>query len=296
MGLGRTGTATLAGVLAVVISPAPAPAPAQVAGPLCGASFLPESPNETYQQAFERVNGYYRLESVRVFYTLPKPWPGKVDAGRRPLTVSFKAAPKDILAGRHDAHFRTWFADAPRDVDVNWTYFHEPEDNIARGEFTAADYRAAWRYLHRLAAAAGNPRLHPTLILMDWTVDPRSQRNWRDYYPGDAYVEVLAWDAYNQVTGVTRRYRPAEEIFGRVVAVSRDAGKPFAIAETGSAIAEGDDGRGRAAWLRQVTDYLTRHGARWVQYFDIDFRAQGHSDYRLRDAASQRAWREFCAR
>ncbi|WP_216215478.1 glycosyl hydrolase [Amycolatopsis aidingensis] len=283
--------------LTVIASTITAPATAAPATPLCGAAFATESRGETYQEAFERVDGYYGLESVRVFYPgLPRHWPGKLDAGNRTLTVSFKADPASVTAGRHDEHFRTWFAEAPRDVDVYWSYFHEPEDNILkRGEFTAAEYRAAWRHLHELAAEAGNPRLHPTLILMNWTADPDSRLNWRDFYPGDRYIEVLAWDAYNQITGVTRKYRSAETVFGDVVRVSRQAGKPFAIAETGSALATGDDGSGRAEWLREITGYLTDRGARWVQYFDLDFTAHGHSDYRLRDRAGKAAWREFCA-
>lgn len=87
--------------------------------------------------------------------------------------------------------------DRPRDRDVYWVYYHEPEDNIAAGEFTAADYRAAWRRLRSLADKAGNPRLHATLVLMGWSLDPLSKRDWRDYYPGRDVIQVLGWDVYN---------------------------------------------------------------------------------------------------
>lgn len=280
----------------LLAAPLSASATQQAAGPLCGASFAPESAGESYQQAFERVDGYYGLESVRVFYPgLPDPWPGKLDAGKRTLTVSFKATPQEITGGEHDQRLREWFADAPRDRDIYWSYFHEPEDNISDGEFTAGQYRAAWQHLSGLAAEAGNPRLRATLILMEWSANPGSGRDWRDYYPGARHVDVLGWDAYNQITGETTKYRPADEIFGSAVSASEDAGKPFAIAETGSALATGDSGADRAAWLREVGDYLTERGALWVQYFDLDYTEHGHSDYRLRDEAGKRAWREFCA-
>jgi len=270
---------------------------ATTGGPLCGASFTSEQPGETYQQAFHRLDTLYGgLDTVRVFYGgLPANWPGKLDAGNRPLIVSFKAAPRDILAGAHDAYLRAWFRAAPTNREISWTYYHEPEDNIRDGEFTAPDYRAAWQRLARLADEAGNPRLRATLILMGWSLDPRSGRNWRDYYPGRDTIDVLGWDNYNDAAAKGRYASPAE-VFGRLVEVSRAEGLPFGIAETGSAIIAGDDGTGRAAWLRDAVRYLTEAGALYIAYFDLDWREHSGVDYRLRDAPGAAAWREFCTR
>lgn len=265
--------------------------------PLCGASFLVEAEfgDENYQDAFDRLNADYGLESVRVFYGgLPKPWPGKLDAGGLPMTISFKADPAAITAGDHDTELSEWFANAPTDRDLYWSYYHEPEDNIEAGQFTAAEYVRAWEHLIRLAAEADNDSLYATEILMGWTADPNSGRDWRDYLPSDG-IEVLAWDAYNQVKPDPSEYRGPEEIFGATVEVNRELGLPYAVAETGSGLVPGDDGSERAAWLSEVVAYLTEADARFVQYFDIDFTAHGHSDYRLRDEAGRNAWRDFCA-
>jgi hypothetical protein len=263
---------------------------------LCGASWQAELPGETYQQAYQRLDAAYGgLDLTRVFYGgLPDNWPGKVNTSGRPMNISFKAAPRAVLAGTHDAYLRAWFRAAPRDRDIYWTYYHEPEDNVAAGEFTAADYRPAWQRLSRLADEAGNPRLRATLILMGWSLDARSGRNWRDYYPGRDAIDVLGWDNYNDAArrGV---YGSPESIFGDIVATSRGEGLPFAIAETGSGIVGGDTGAGRAAWLRSIVNYLRAAGALYVSYFDIDWRPHGTFDYRLRDAASVAAWREFCS-
>ncbi|MGH8795121.1 MAG: hypothetical protein ACRDXX_21085 [Stackebrandtia sp.] len=273
--------------------------PVSADGTLCGASFNTEDEYDdgSYEDAFARVDGYYDgLESVRVFYSgLPKDWPGKLKSGDVPITVSFKAQPEDILDGKHDEHLKRWFDEAPDDRDVYWSYFHEPEDNIEDGDFTAEDYRAAWAYLKDMADAADKPNLNATLILMSWTLE-NEERDWRDYYPGDGVLDVLAWDAYNAIlpqdlTG----YRSPEEIFGQTVEVNKEVGLPYAIAETGSGLVEGDDGTDRAAWLRDVVEYLAANDAIWVQYFDIDFTSEGHSDYRLRDEPSQQVWREFCS-
>jgi hypothetical protein len=261
---------------------------------LCGASFTNELPGETYQQALARVDGYYNgLDTVRVFYPgLPQPWPGKLDAGTRPLIISFKAPPANVIAGAHDAALRTWFQTAPRDRDMYWTYFHEPENDIQDGAFTAAQFRQAWQRIAGLAREAANPRLRGTLILMGWSVNPNSGRNWRDYYPGRQHVDVIGWDLYNP-SWQNGAYKDVTELFADVIAASRSEGLPFGIAETGSPRVAGDAGAGRAAWLRQLTSHLTSAGAVFVAYFDLDWPRAG-VDYRLRDSASMAAWREFC--
>ncbi|MEO3799448.1 DNRLRE domain-containing protein [Nonomuraea sp. B1E8] len=261
---------------------------------LCGASFIQEG-SETYQQALAREDSLFGgLKAVRVFYGgLPQSWPGKLDAGKRPMVISFKADPRDVIAGTHDAAMRAWFRGAPTDQDIYWTFYHEPEDNIAGGEFTAADFRAAWQRLTALSREMSNPRLHATLILMGWTVDPASGRDWRTYYPGRAALDVLAWDIYNYDSKAAKgQYLDAGTLLDASLAVNRSQNLPYGVAEMGSHIASGDDGTGRAAWVRQMTAYLGARGALWALYFDIDWST---GDYRLRDAGSRAAWTDFCA-
>jgi hypothetical protein len=263
---------------------------------LCGASFTSESAGETYQQALARVDGYYNgLEVVRIFYSdLPQAWPGKLNVNGRPIIVSFKALPAEVLAGSHDATLLDWFQKAPSGQEIYWSYYHEPEDNIAAGTFTAAQYRQAWQRISGLASQAGNSRLHATLILMGWSLEAASGRNWRDYYPGREYLDVLGWDVYNAAWR-NGQYKPIPELFAKVIAASQGEGLPYGIAETGSPIVAGDDGARRATWLREMAAHLTATGAVFASYFDLDWTNHGGPDYRLRDAASQAAWREFCS-
>ncbi|MEU8798007.1 DNRLRE domain-containing protein [Spirillospora sp. NPDC048819] len=258
---------------------------------LCGIS-LNLKPGETFQQALGRLDGKYGgLETVRLFYRgVPPAWPGNPDTGSRPPIISFKLAPEEVLAGEHDEAMTRWFATAPRDRDVYWVYYHEPEDNIAAGEFTAADYRAAWRHLRALADKAGNSRLHATLVLMSWDLDPLSKRDWRDYYPGRDVIQVLGWDTYN-LGWKKGRYDSPATMYDRVVAVSAKEKLPFGIAETGSYLVGDDKGDQRADWLRATNAYLKKHGALWVSYFDLDWET---GDFRLLDAPSRNAWKELC--
>lgn len=280
-------------------SPTASPTSSPTAAPRfqCGAAFKPEREGETYQEALAREDELLGgLDLARVYYTgQPKQWPGKLDTSGRPMVVSFKLNPRDVLAGTYDSHMRQWFAEAPTGRDTYWVYFHEPEDNIARGEYAAADYRAAWRHLAALADAAGNPRLRATLVLMGYSVEPVSKRNWRDYYPGRDVVDVLAWDVYNYVNEGAGGYRDPATLFGRPAEVTHAEGLPFAVAEVGSAIAEGDDGSGRAAWIRDTFGYLKQQRAEFVSYFDMYIEANhGPQHYELRDPPSAAAYREAC--
>jgi len=272
--------------------PPPPSVPSGPGGTLFGASVW-RNPGETYAAALARSDRRYGgLDMVRVFYPgAPAPWPGLAGVPNRPVSVSFKLPPAAVAAGAYDALMLAWFRAAPDDRDTYWTYYHEPEDNVKAGEFSAADYRAAWRRLASLADQAGNPRLRSALVLMCFTLQKASGRDWRDYYPGTDVIDVMAWDCYSYASKKGGYIAP-EVIFDSVVGLSRSLGKPFAITEFGSAVAVGDDGSGRAAWLRRTGRHLESQGAVFVAYFDSPV----NDEYRLLDPASQAAWREFAGR
>ncbi len=168
---------------------------------------------------------------------------------------------------------------------VWWSYWHEPEDDIARGAFTAEQYRAAWTHVAALAAQAGNARLRASLILMCWTAEPNSHRDWHDYYAPGA-VKVLGWDCYNAGwrNGV---YRTPNRCSRRCSRSREETHLPYGISELGSVRATGDEtGAGRAAWLDTVSLYLRGHQARFVTYFDSNIGVE----FRLLDEHSRSAW------
>jgi hypothetical protein len=247
--------------------------------------------NEDYPAAKRRISRHFGAPRVmRMFHPgLPSPWREirrNLGTGA-PLVVSFKARPSDILSGRHDAYLKRWFDTAPEKRRTFWSYYHEPEDNIARGEFSAGEYRAAWRHLTALSRRSDNPRLRPTLILMTWTLNPAAHRNWRNYYAKGS-IKVLGWDGYNPYEAQGRYSRPSE-MFGRAYRTAKAEGLAWGIAEFGSQLARGDAGAKRAAWLTRCARYLSKRHVRFVTYFDAAF--DGENDFRLRDAPSKAAWR-----
>ena len=259
---------------------------------LPGASIGVQS-GENFGQALARSDRTFgRLRMARIFFPgLPPAWKGsRADVVNRPVVVSFKASPQEINSGTHDVRLASWFASIPRQHNVYWSYFHEPEDDVERGDFTPEEYRTAWRRIAGLADQAGNPKLINTLILMCWTLDPRSGRSFDSFYPGGDVIGTLGWDCYNW--GVKwKRYAPPQEIYGRMISKSRELGKPWGVAETGSDLVPGDTGTGRAAWIRSMTSYLGGQRPEFVAYYN---QVVSQGDFRLLDQPSIQAWRSFC--
>jgi hypothetical protein len=253
--------------------------------PLYGAAFA-RKPGEGYGKALRRADSTLgKLGLVRVYYKrVPKPWPGK--AAGRDVIVSFRLDPPRVLAGDYDAYMRKWFATVPIGVNVYWTNFHEPEDEIEAGKFNAADYRAAFEHLDGLAKEAQNPRLKSTVILMSWSARPASGRKWRSYVPDPASVDVMAWDIYNRRRDV---YPDPAALLEAAQHDSETLGKPFAIAELASVLGRGDTGSGRAEWLREIGDFVEQHDAAFVLYYNLLW--NGTDDFRLNDSPSIQAWK-----
>jgi len=255
---------------------------------LFGASVYEGS--RTWTQAVADSNqAYGGMEVVRVFYPgLPSSWPGRAGDVGGSIVVSFKAHPAEILSGKDDAFLSNWFRTAPKDREIWWTYWHEPEDDVEDGNFSAQQWRDAYRHIAELANAANNPRLHNTVILMCWTVNPRSGRTFSDFFPGKDVVEALGWDCYSVPNSSTAYYRP-EDIYGRALMTTRDLGLQFGVAETGSLKAASDvDGSARAAWLRSIGQYLQDKDASFACYFDSIV----GGEFRLLDAPSRQAWKD----
>lgn len=266
-------------------------------GTLFGASLT--TVGQSLSESLRDIDSAFgRSDVVRHFSPgLPFGWSSSTaDAlAGRTLVVSFKVPPAEIIAGKHDTFFRNWFATAPTDQTVYWSYFHEPENNIGKGEFTAAQYREAWKRLATLANDECNPRLHATLILTSWTMDPQSRRDYRTFDAGSDYVQVLAFDPYNGLFDFGRTYYESpQELIGFIVDKMRQDGRPWGLAELGSRLVDSDsNGVARAAWLAEMGEYTQRNGASFVSYFHS---IGTNGDFRLLDGPSRDAWARLVER
>lgn len=238
-----------------------------------------------------------RIRTVRVFDpTIPPDgaWERRRPIARhRTVITSFRMPPRRVLRGRYDRALSDFFAEAPRRSSIYWSYIHEPEPEIDAGHFTARQYRRAFRHVARLAAAECRRNLYPTLILTGWTARPESGRDWRDYFPGHRYISALGWDPYNLGLTDSDRYHRPRDIYRDVIRISRRAGLPWGIAETGSIkLARDANGAKRGRWLKRVGRYLRKHHPHFVSYFQ----STNGADWELRDRHGVRVWGRFMRR
>ena len=240
---------------------------------------------------------FHHLPVVRVYdsYVAPgRAWRGQKTSLPRGTAIvpSFQLTPQQVLSGHYDRTIRGFFRNAPKHRQVFWNYYHEPETGVDNGEYTAAQYRQAWRHIVDLSIPFCRSNLHPTLILTGWTANPSSGYDWRDYYPGRRYISVIAWDQYNGVFTRPSQYPAPRDLYHYQMQISHHAGKGFGLAETASALVAGDGGQARAAWLRRVGRWNTRHHAAFVTYFNS---APG-LDFRLTDDPSRGMWASLMSR
>jgi len=144
------------------------------------------------------------------------------------------------------AQLQTFLTGRPYTMKCYVTYFHEPEDNFITATQKSA-YLASWRTYAPAIRASG---CKPTSILMKWSLNPKSGRVWRDWFPaGD--VDVLAFDAYNTRAKVGGYGIPANYL-APILAASNETGLPWALTELGSDVPAGTSPSERAAWAHGV--------------------------------------------
>jgi hypothetical protein len=213
------------------------------------------------------------LGIVRLYYSLGQGFGGRhIEAVLRSGTtalISLDDPPRtgpsyaSISAGRHDAEIRSFLTDVERAAvtyrlpAIYVTFEHEANSPAHRLLGTPAQFAAAYRHIHALAARArlnwnAGGRLHWALILEHMAYFPASSRpRWSlgmgfaaSYWPGPD-VDVVAADGYN--TGLcykssspdyrqpgTAMVTPAS-MFGPLLAFARAHGNlPVFIAEWAS--------------------------------------------------------------
>ena len=242
---------------------------------------------ETAAQALARIDAAYGpIRVARIFSPrLPVSWT-YLDGllGDRPAVVSFRPSPRSVLSGRWDRTLRAWFRAAPTDRDTWWAYFHEPEDDVERGYFRAGQFRQAWKHVDRIAGSVDNPRLHATVILMCWTPQEKSGRDWRDFVPADGRVDVLAFDCYAKGREGEAVRRPGADVRRRPPGRAGDRRRVGGL-RARCLRDSADDGTRRADWISAAAAWAAGR-ARFVTYFDADV----GGDFQLTDEPSRAAW------
>lgn len=186
---------------------------------------------------------------------------------------------KAIAHGRYDAYIRrsAWEArewGGPilvrfgQEMNGSWAPWQRGVDGTTGPRFVAA-----WRHIVRIFRQVGASNV-------SWVWCPyvnNGRLPFKDFYPGDRWVDWLALDGFNW--GAPIAWQTFPTIFDRSYrTLTRMSRKPILIAEIGSNEAGGD----KAAWVRRTLHQLPRlKRVRAVVWFD----ATDGSDFRIDSSA-----------
>ncbi len=224
------------------------------------------------------------------YYDWADSFPGSAEsadvaAGRTPMDTWWGTDLTSITSGSQDGVINARAATVKSfakpvyirwgaEMNGNWYAWSGPLNGNDPSKFVAA-----WRHIHDLFSAAGvtnaiwvwapNADSHPG------GVDVTSWNNWRNYYPGDGYVDWVGIDGYNWGT-------PTDtwQTFGQIFApVYNDyaARKPVMVAETSSV----ESGGSKAAWITDMSSWIKSHPAlKALCWFDTNESSTG-IDWRI---------------
>ncbi len=185
---------------------------------------------------------------------------------------------KDAWGSRPASSMYIRFA---HEMNGNWYNHSVPPDQVA-------NFKAAWVRIFDIVRAE-----FPGANLV-WSVNHDNSWNYSetDLYPGDAYVDVVSMDSYNNYPwcnsvasceekfNATQNGGPAGLETLRQFAEAH--GKPFAVSEWANAAVDADGGGGDApTFLQYMHDWLTAHagtGPGQVVY-EVLFNTPGFQDH-----------------
>ncbi|MEK8106658.1 glycoside hydrolase [Micromonospora sp. M12] len=155
-------------------------------------------------------------------------------------------------------HRRGRGPDPRRRHPVFMGFDHEPEDEPAKG--SDADFVRAWRYIHGRFANAGATNAVWVWTMMGWS---GHYSRYADLYPGDQYVDWVAYDPYNfhVCNGSTVWKSPSTTVSGFYRWLDDNgigAGKPRMLAEFGTNFNSEDRGA-KQRWFEEFPAALKAH-------------------------------------
>ena len=205
--------------------------------------------------------------------------------GNAPEDYSFNLPPADVASGKDDAILKTFIASTPKDIIL--TNYHEPEQEIAAGKFTAAQFRASIvrlaNLVHAQNAIDGGTR-RVSVILMYDTIYGFKGRNPMNYWPGRNpatganYADLISFDTYalphaTNTPGVPKgftdglKWQTAKQLLDPSIAFAQQIGSPWMVSEFGY-LEDVSNPMHKAQAITDFVNYARLHGAVAVEYWD----------------------------
>ena len=164
---------------------------------------------------------------------------------------------------------------AAADVPVWFALHHEPEAAGSAAYGDADDFKAAWQRFVDIIRAEGADQVEFAWIMTAWAFevsasDDRYAANW---YPGDAYVDLIGSDAYNWGQcrqSPTDYWRSLED----TIEAQRQFGlahpdKDLFLAEVASTERPSEWGDAKADWITEAKSLFKQPG--WEQFVAISW-------------------------
>jgi len=250
--------------------------------PSCGVllGITPPTPDAASLAATEQALGH-RFAMVYTFHDINDEVPSAYDravlAGGALLHVSIDARVYGepagtvtwaaVAAGQYDADLtRAAQGIAALHQRVFVTFDHEPDQAAKAGQGTPAQFVAAWRHVHDLFTRAGATNAVWVWVVTGWA---GSAATALQMWPGNAYVDWISWEGYDNQGCIGGGSSTAPIDFATAVlpfdrwlhahgpAVGMDVDKPVMISESGSALTPGRPVN--ATWFAGMERVLRRH-------------------------------------
>ena len=166
---------------------------------------------------------------------------------------------RDVYSGRYDSVIDAVARRiAALDVPVFMGFDHEPEDDPQKG--SDADFVRAWRYVHDRFTRAGATNAVWVWTVMGWS---GHYHRYADLYPGDKYVDWVAYDPYNfYLCNGSKSWKSPETTIGTFYrwldSSGIGAGKPRMLAEFGTSFDPADPAA-KKRWFEEFPAAVKAH-------------------------------------
>ncbi len=173
--------------------------------------------------------------------------------GQKPAEPD-KNGMKDVAAGMYDNYIRAWAAAAKytgrplfvrlgHEMNDGYRYPWGPHNNAPQ------DFIAAWQHVHNIFQQQGAKNII-------WIWSPHPAYTFKEFYPGDAYVDYIGAGVLNYGTiAAWSQWWTFKDIFSKFYDSAALYKKPMMITEFGSLVVGGN----RARWYTDALGSLPAH-------------------------------------
>jgi beta-mannanase len=152
-------------------------------------------------------------------------------------------------------------------------------------------YKKAWRNIWDIFDGEGANE-YATYVFSPYTSSNRHSHSWRDYFPGEKYVDWVGFNGYNFAGQGSKPYQSFSDLFTFDYNIMRRnlPDTPIMIAATGT-----DENRSKAKWVTQTFNDLKTdlQGIKAILWWNRRWSHVGISNFNSAYASSEKSLKAF---